>query len=71
MTKTISESLMPPLGRYDAFERGPDPFSRQCMPKEFQHLFPDAPQIMGWWGLDWCGNVIGFIPDGATFRDKE
>lgn len=50
------------------WERGIDPFSRECFPDEFQNFFEDRPAEKGWLALDWCGNIIGFIADGNSFR---
>ena len=50
-------------GSIDDWERGVDPFARAAMPSEFQHLFPDEPAREGWRAIDWCGNIIGFLPD--------
>lgn len=57
----------PPVGGMGGsiwdWERGVDPFSRQCMPDEFTHLFEDKPARNGWLALDHWGNVIGFMAD--------
>jgi hypothetical protein len=69
---TISPNEKPPLGLLGGsvhdYERGIDPFSRECMPSEFQHHFPDKPASTGWLALDWCGNIIGFAQDGHVIR---
>lgn len=69
----VSDKVMPPTGimggSVHGWERGKDPFSRECMPKEFQDQFPKTPAVKGWLALDWCGNVIGFCPDGTAFDD--
>lgn len=71
--KTISETQMPPIGGFGGsahqYERSPDPFARKFIPEHLQKYFPDAPPRMGWLAIDWCGNVIGFVPDGAVFND--
>ena len=52
------------------WERGLDPWHRDAFPDELK------PQIRftgkrreGWFGLDWCGNAIVFIPDGLIMKD--
>jgi hypothetical protein len=68
----ITSKEKPPLGLLGGsvhdYERGKDPFARECMPEEFQALFPDQPASTGWLALDWCGNVIGFARDGNTIE---
>lgn len=65
---TITPKEKPPLGLMGGsvhdYERGKDPFARECMPPEFQDRFPDKPAARGWLALDWCGNVIAFAQDG-------
>lgn len=65
---TITPKEKPPLGLMGGsvhdYERGKDPFARECMPPEFQDRFPDKPAATGWLALDWCGNVIAFAQDG-------
>lgn len=45
----------PPVGLMGGsvfdYERGKDPFARECMPDEFRHLFPDIPAAPGWSGV--------------------
>jgi len=64
----IGPNEKPPLGLMGGsvhdYERGKDPFSRECMPSEFQHHFPDKPVASGWLALDYWGNIIGFAQDG-------
>lgn len=64
----ITPKEKPPLGLMGGsvhdYERGKDPFARECMPPEFQDRFPDKPAATGWLALDWCGNVIAFAQDG-------
>lgn len=44
---TITPKEKPPLGLMGGsvhdYERGKDPFARECMPPEFQDRFPDKP----------------------------
>lgn len=62
----------PPVGGMGGsihdWQRGTNPFARSAMPPEFQSRFPDVPAAEGWLALDWCGNVITFVADGATLK---
>ena len=72
MKYTITPKEKPPLGLMGGsvhdYERGKDPFARECMPQEFQDRFPNKPAATGWLALDWCGNVIGFAQDGHVIN---
>lgn len=72
MKYVITPKEKPPLGLMGGsvhdYERGKDPFARECMPEEFQHMFPDKPAATGWLALDWCGNIIGFAQDGNVIK---
>ena len=58
-------------GSIHAFERGLDPWHRDAFPIEFQAAFVGSagPRAEGWYALDFCGNVIGFIKDGTEIAD--
>ena len=56
-------------GSVHDWERGTDPFSRECMPTHLQDRFSDKPAATGWLALDWCGNAIGFVCDGFVIAD--
>lgn len=70
----VTSDTKPPLGLMGGsihdWERGKDPFSRECMPDEFQDYFPNVPAARGWLALDYWGNAIGFVADGATIKDS-
>lgn len=72
MKYTITPKEKPPLGLMGGsvhdWERSIDPFSRECMPDEFKHLFPKKKASTGWLALDWCGNAIGFAQDGNVIE---
>lgn len=72
MKYTITPKEKPPLslmgGSIHDYERSIDPFSRECMPEEFQEYFPKGAAAKGWLALDWCGNVIGFAQDGNVLE---
>lgn len=70
---TVSPTVPPPLGgmggSIHGWERGRDPFARECMPEQFQDRFPDEPARAGWLALDWCGNVISWCADGTVIGE--
>ena len=74
MKYVVTPEEKPPLGLLGGsvhdYERGKDPFSRECMPVEFQDQFLDVPASTGWLALDWCGNVIAFAQDGNVISDN-
>lgn len=64
----------PPLPNYcaDNWERGLDPWHGDAAPEEFADRFPNQGERKeGWFLLDWCGNQIGFIPDGAEYQIED
>lgn len=72
MKYTITPNEKPPLGLMGGsvhdYERSIDPFSRECMPEEFQDQFPDVPASTGWLALDYWDNPIGFARDGNVIE---
>lgn len=56
----------------DHYERGLDPWHRDAFPDEFKNRAPNQEETRsgGWFLVDWCGNQIGWVPDGVEF-DKE
>lgn len=60
----------PPIGIMGGsvhdYERGLSPWHKDAFPDEFKNSAPEQnyPRLEGWNALDWCGNVIGFFPDG-------
>lgn len=68
----ISENCHPPVGimggSVHSYERGVSPWHIDAFP---DHLKMHAPEKgmrkNGWYALDWCGNEIGFYPDGMEW----
>lgn len=53
----------------EKWERGLDPWHRDAFPDEFKYRLQDTGKRKeGWFGLDWCGNAIVFIPDGLIMK---
>uniref|UniRef100_A0A6M3K5S7 Uncharacterized protein n=1 Tax=viral metagenome TaxID=1070528 RepID=A0A6M3K5S7_9ZZZZ len=51
------------------WERGLDPWHRDAFPDELKpQLKNTGKRREGWFGLDWCGNAIVFIPDGLIMK---
>lgn len=71
MSIIITADTKPPLGGMGGsihdWERSKDPFARECMPDEFQSYFPKKRASTGWLALDYWGNAIGFVEDGAVW----
>lgn len=66
-TYTITVTEKPPLVSYaHDWERGLDPWHEDAFPPEFGHAGTRGPRKTGWYALDWCGNVVGFVADGDT-----
>lgn len=70
----VDEYHAPPLGgmggSIHSWERGLDPWHKEAFQKEFRDQVPRTEQYqgerrVGWYGLDWCGNVITFVADGT------
>jgi hypothetical protein len=68
MTAFVSATQEPaPVSYVDHWERGldpwhPDAFKGTVLDGAFREPIP--PRQAGWYAIDWCGNVIGFVPDG-------
>jgi hypothetical protein len=71
----VSADQKPPLdnaGWIFSFERGLDPWHRDAFPAHLQDQIADTgPRTEGWFGLDWVGNPIYFIPDGTEIEVPE
>ena len=68
----VSETTPPPPNpNGDTYERGVDPWHVSGAPDEVKDspAWHCGPRQTGWYVLDWCKNVIGFIPDGTEFPD--
>ena len=51
--------------------RSLDPWHVDAFPDEFKYAGTTGERAAGWLALDWCGNAIGFIPDGTIYADGE
>ena len=62
-----SATQKPNPSAHGEYERGVDPWHRDAFPAEFKDQAPrqENPRAEGWYEIDWCGNVINFIPDGT------
>jgi hypothetical protein len=72
-TMVISEFCPPPIEGsappVHGYERGLDPFHEDAFPVELREVAPGkGRRNAGWFVLDGCGNVIGFIPDGTVIK---
>lgn len=63
-TRLVSEHQKPLRPMVDGWERGLDPWHEDAFPDEFKHVGTKGERRAGWYALDWCGNVIGFVADG-------
>jgi hypothetical protein len=66
----ITPEQKPPTGGMGGsihdWERGLDPWHKDAFPDEFKTAAPHQGEQRktGWYALDWCGNIIGFVADG-------
>lgn len=65
---TVSETRQPnPISWVDHWERGLDPWHADAFigtPAEGVYVCEEVRKA-GWYAIDWCGNVVGFIPEGT------
>lgn len=58
-----------------SFERGKDPWHPEAFDEAHQRIFSMRSKAErraeGWFALDFCGNVLAFIPDGAHCMVEE
>lgn len=76
MLKTVTPTVPPPPNIFtDSVERGLDPWHPDAFrgtPAEGAFLNPDnEPRKAGWYYIDWCGNVVGFVADGTPMEFPE
>ena len=67
---TSPEQEPKPIDGY-TFERGLDPWHAESFkgtPMEGVYA-NTSPRAEGWYIVDWCGNVMGFIPDGTPVEE--
>jgi hypothetical protein len=70
----IDKDHHPPLGimggSVHKYERGMSPWHEDAFPVEYKKSAPElGKRLSGWFAQDWCGNDIGFFPDGMEFPD--
>lgn len=68
MTATVTETQPPDKtpGWVHGWERGTDPWHPDAFvgtPAEGMWSTTESRKT-GWYAVDWCGNVVGFVPDG-------
>lgn len=71
---TVSQDNQPPIaGLIFGWERGLDPWHADGFPSDLRDYAPHQGTIRaeGWFGLDWCGNEIIFVQDGATWEEGQ
>jgi hypothetical protein len=67
--QVISPTFHPPLGimggSVHSYVRGKSPWHADAFAKELKSAAPvTGERKEGWFAQDWCGNDIGFFPDG-------
>ena len=73
----VTPDKAPPIGcmggSIHSWERGKSPWHRDAFPDEFKDRVPEQglEPILGWYGLDWCGNQIAWVPDGTPLTDPK
>ena len=67
--RIISKDKMP-TDEPKRWERGFSPWHRDAFPDEFKNRVPEqGKRLEGWFGVDWCGNQIGWVPDGTKIDE--
>jgi len=69
----VSETEAPPVEKMACpsvygFERSLDPWHEDAFPDEHKHAGVTGKRRGGWMALDWCGNPLGFFPDGMEIN---
>jgi hypothetical protein len=68
-----SKNQKPPIEKMHRsvvdFERSLDPWHEDAFPAELREAGTTGKRQEGWMALDWCGNPLGFIPDGTEYPD--
>lgn len=63
----IVGSDTPPTDDAGRWERSKSPWHADAFPLEFKDRAPElGDRKTGWLEIDWCGNAIGFVPDGTV-----
>ncbi len=78
--KTDPLTPPPPMVGVDCWERCPDPYHRDAfsgidLDPEFTTVvvigggegITEGVRREGWAAIDWCGNMVGWYPDGTEF----
>ena len=53
------------------WKRGKSPWHADAFPADFKDRAPEqGDRKTGWIEIDWCGNAIGWVPDGTVIRPK-
>ena len=69
----VSATQKPPIDKFMNgvvdFERSLDPWHADAFPSEFKEVGTTGERKAGWMALDWCGNPLGFIPDGTEMSE--
>jgi len=74
MAKIIVSETQEPviLGIFqpDHYERGLDPWHVDAMPDKFKEMpnWNRGERAKGWFGVDWCGNTVVWVPDGTEIE---
>jgi hypothetical protein len=68
-----SPTQQPPLGlcggSVHSYIRGTSPWHESAFPDDLKHAALERGMpLHGWFGQDWCGNDIVWIPDGTEFK---
>lgn len=67
--RVVSETV-PPTDDPARWERGLSPWHRDAFPVELaDQALEQGDRQAGWYELDWCGNLIGWVPDGAVIEN--
>ena len=66
--RIVGPEVMPTddAGRW---ERGKSPWHADAFPDVLKGRAPEqGDRKEGWFEIDWCGNAIGWVPDGTVIR---
>lgn len=71
-TITLTPTQAPPVGMWGGsvhrWTRCKSPWHVDAFPAEFKHVGDQGQRQEGWMAEDWCGNEIGWLPDGAEIE---
>lgn len=68
----VTETQSPPEQPLwiDHWERGLDPWHADAFKGTGVDIGTTGERAKGWYAVDWCGNVIGFVADGTEVKDE-